>query len=189
MPKSCSSLPHVRHCSPSNSRGVSKVSQTRSFSTGTGKGMSRIRYSKWQLMATKSHQRNGKQLHQAYLAGGRRYKDLLKVRDKTAQARRYVKQLARERWLDHCTSFGERTGLRKLWQVLRAANGERKHGNLVLTMDLCKAFDTVRHEAIIQTLEGAHPGTRIANMIKAFLHDRTFKICSERSQPRHAQRG
>lgn len=41
-------------------------------------------------------------IHKIYLANGRRHNDLLRVRNKTAQARRYAKQLARSRWFEHC---------------------------------------------------------------------------------------
>lgn len=99
------------------------------------------------------------QLHHAYLADGRRYADLLKVLDKTAQARRYAKQLARERWLDHCASFGERTGLRELWQTFRAINGERKHGNPVQAILLREGITSVEFEDLAASTFFLQPRT------------------------------
>ncbi|KAG0419601.1 hypothetical protein HPB47_003986 [Ixodes persulcatus] len=52
--------------------------------------------------------------HQAYLRNGKLHSDLIRVRGKTAQAKRYPKRLFRSRWFEHCASFDERTGLKKL---------------------------------------------------------------------------
>lgn len=76
------------------------------------------------------------QLHRVYLDRGKRHVDLVKVRNKTAQARRYAKMLSRERWHNHCASFNERTGGRKLWQTYKAMSGNRKTGNTVKNVRL-----------------------------------------------------
>ncbi|KAG0410029.1 hypothetical protein HPB47_012851 [Ixodes persulcatus] len=69
-------------------------------------------------------------LHTEYLNNGRTHKDLVKVRNKTAQVRRHVKQLSRGRSLDHCASFDERTGLHKLWHTFTAMSGRAKTRNI-----------------------------------------------------------
>ncbi|KAH7967120.1 hypothetical protein HPB49_022904 [Dermacentor silvarum] len=69
-------------------------------------------------------------LHQVYIQNGKQHVDLLKVR-KTAQARRYAKELDRERWCDHCASFDDRTGTRKLWSTFKGMSGKRKKCNIV----------------------------------------------------------
>ncbi|XP_077554114.1 uncharacterized protein LOC144168983 [Haemaphysalis longicornis] len=61
-----------------------------------------------------------------YLNNGRLFKDLLRVRKKAAEARRYAKRLARSRWLDHCASFSEKTGSTKLWHTFRTLIGKAK---------------------------------------------------------------
>ncbi|KAH9377896.1 hypothetical protein HPB48_013214 [Haemaphysalis longicornis] len=66
------------------------------------------------------------QLHAQYLANGRRYKDRLKVRQKTAQIRRHAKMVARDRWQTHCASFSNKTGLHTLWNTFKALQGKTK---------------------------------------------------------------
>ncbi|KAH7964991.1 hypothetical protein HPB49_002756 [Dermacentor silvarum] len=70
-------------------------------------------------------------LHQVYIQNGKQDVDLLKVRNKTAQARRYAKELDRERWCDHCALFDERTGTRKLWSTFKGMSGKRKKCNTI----------------------------------------------------------
>lgn len=70
------------------------------------------------------------ELHQAYLRNGRLYSNLIRVRGKTAHAKRYAKRLSRSRWFEHCASFDERTGLKKLWYTYRALWGKTKTPNI-----------------------------------------------------------
>ncbi|KAH7959491.1 hypothetical protein HPB49_011460 [Dermacentor silvarum] len=70
-------------------------------------------------------------LHQVYIQMGKQHVDLLKVRNKTAQVRRYAKELDREQWRDHCNSFDERTRTRKLWSTSKGMSGRRKMCNTV----------------------------------------------------------
>ncbi|XP_042143361.1 uncharacterized protein LOC115310606 [Ixodes scapularis] len=77
-----------------------------------------------------------KRLHKIYLNNGKRFKDLVRLRNKTAQARRYAKRLARSRWLDHCATFDERTGTRKLWRAHRALTGKTKAPNTARNIQL-----------------------------------------------------
>ncbi|XP_075553767.1 uncharacterized protein LOC142586407 [Dermacentor variabilis] len=61
-----------------------------------------------------------------YEANGRRHRDRVRLRRRTAIARRYAKRLYRERWSQHCSSFNERTGLHKVWHTFKAMTGQRK---------------------------------------------------------------
>ncbi|KAH7945849.1 hypothetical protein HPB49_016521 [Dermacentor silvarum] len=71
-------------------------------------------------------------LHQVYIQNGKQQVDL----HKTAKARRYAKELDRERWCDHCASFDERTGTRKLWSTFKGMSGKRKKCNTVTNVML-----------------------------------------------------
>ncbi|KAG0421497.1 hypothetical protein HPB47_002609 [Ixodes persulcatus] len=77
-----------------------------------------------------------KRLHKIYLNNGKRFKELVRLRNKTAQARRYAKRLARSRWLDNCATFDERTGTRKLWRAHRALTGKTKAPNTARDIQL-----------------------------------------------------
>ncbi|KAG0413173.1 hypothetical protein HPB47_009671 [Ixodes persulcatus] len=77
-----------------------------------------------------------KRLHKIYVNNGKRFKDLVRLRNKTAQARRYAKRLARSRWLDNCATFDERTGTRKLWRAHRALTGKTKAPNTARNIQL-----------------------------------------------------
>ncbi|EEC09135.1 hypothetical protein IscW_ISCW005471 [Ixodes scapularis] len=68
-------------------------------------------------------------LHKVYVTNGKRFKDLVQLRNKTTQARRYAKRLARSRCFDHCATFDERTGTRKLWYTHRSLIGKTKTPN------------------------------------------------------------
>lgn len=59
-----------------------------------------------------------RQLHDHYLRNGRWFKDFLKLRNRTAQARHYARRLSRLRWFSHCESFNK-TGARKLYGTYR----------------------------------------------------------------------
>ncbi|CAN8014714.1 unnamed protein product [Ixodes persulcatus] len=75
-------------------------------------------------------------LHKIYVTNGKRFKDLVRLRNKTAQARRYAKRLARSRWFDHCATFDERTGTRKLWYTHRSLIGKTKTPNTARNIQL-----------------------------------------------------
>ncbi|KAH7944834.1 hypothetical protein HPB49_001079 [Dermacentor silvarum] len=58
-----------------------------------------------------------------YVENGRRHRDRVRLRRRTAVARRYAKCLYRERWSQHCSSINERTGLHKVpWYTFKARN-------------------------------------------------------------------
>ncbi|KAH7954514.1 hypothetical protein HPB49_019359 [Dermacentor silvarum] len=61
-----------------------------------------------------------------YVENGRRHRDRVRLRRRTAVPRRYAKRLYRERWSQHCSSFNERTGLHKVWHTFKAMAGQRK---------------------------------------------------------------
>ncbi|KAG0443379.1 hypothetical protein HPB47_014985 [Ixodes persulcatus] len=91
--------------------------------------------------STKSRQKiqrrtNMEELHQAYLWNGKLHSDLIRVRGKTAQAKRYAKRLSRSRWFEHCASFDERTGLKKLWYTQGALWGKTKTPNIKRNIQL-----------------------------------------------------
>lgn len=69
------------------------------------------------------------QLHDHYLWDINRFKDLLKVQNKTAQARRYVRRLTRSWCFGHCESFDEKTGTGKLYGTYRALIGKTRTAN------------------------------------------------------------
>ncbi|CAN7940760.1 unnamed protein product, partial [Ixodes pacificus] len=75
-------------------------------------------------------------LHKIYVTNGKRFKDLVRLRNKTAQARRYAKRLAQSRWFDHCATFDERTGTRKLWYTNRSLIGKTKTPNTARNIQL-----------------------------------------------------
>lgn len=53
----------------------------------------------------------------------------------------------------------------------------RHHGpHILAAVDLRKAFDTVSHQAILESLCEAYPGKRVGNFVRAFLADRTFEV-------------
>ncbi|KAH9360660.1 hypothetical protein HPB48_004792 [Haemaphysalis longicornis] len=62
-------------------------------------------------------------LQERYCAGGRTYSDLVRIRQHNARIRRHMRQLAKNRWEEHCASFSRRTGARKLWGTFRAITG------------------------------------------------------------------
>ncbi|KAM7315877.1 hypothetical protein ISCGN_005660 [Ixodes scapularis] len=47
----------------------------------------------------------------------------------TARAKRYTLELKRNRWWAHCSSFGEKTGLKKVWNTYRGMNCKTKSKN------------------------------------------------------------
>ncbi|KAH7940629.1 hypothetical protein HPB49_002660 [Dermacentor silvarum] len=86
-------------------------------------------------------------LHQVYMQNGKQHVDLLKVRDKTAQARRYAKAFDRELWCDHHASFDERTGTWKLWSTFNGMYGKRKKCNTVRNVMLATGCSPSEFEA------------------------------------------
>ncbi|KAM7313542.1 hypothetical protein ISCGN_003403 [Ixodes scapularis] len=59
---------------------------------------------------------------------------------------------------------------------------QKKPGSLV-AVDLKKAFDTVRHDAVLGALKEAYPGTKMLNIFKSFLTHRIFEIRSDNRTP------
>ncbi|KAH7941346.1 hypothetical protein HPB49_012428 [Dermacentor silvarum] len=51
--------------------------------------------------------------------------------NKTEQARRYVKKLSMDCWLEHCEMFNKRTGLATLYRTYRAMVGKKNKYNTV----------------------------------------------------------
>ncbi|KAG0413450.1 hypothetical protein HPB47_009397 [Ixodes persulcatus] len=73
-------------------------------------------------------------LHQAYLRNGKLHSDLIRVRGKTAK--HYARRLSRSRWFEHCASFDERTGLKKLWYTHRELWGKTTTPNIARNIQL-----------------------------------------------------
>lgn len=66
------------------------------------------------------------QLLHRYITRGKHYHDLEKLRLKHKESKRYERELANTRWLEHCESFNKHTTNRKLWKTFRAPNGKKK---------------------------------------------------------------
>ncbi|KAH7974241.1 hypothetical protein HPB49_012631 [Dermacentor silvarum] len=71
-----------------------------------------------------------------YVENGRRHRDRVRLRRRTAVPRRYSKRLYRERWSQHCSSFSERTGLRKVLYTFKAMPGQRKTRSAISNVSL-----------------------------------------------------
>ncbi|KAH9379162.1 hypothetical protein HPB48_011024 [Haemaphysalis longicornis] len=66
------------------------------------------------------------ELDETYIAGGRTYHGLVKIRQQTAKIRRHSKQLARQRWEEYREHFSRHTGVEKLWSTFRSLCGRGK---------------------------------------------------------------
>ncbi|KAG0422905.1 hypothetical protein HPB47_001302 [Ixodes persulcatus] len=80
------------------------------------------------------------QLHDQYVQRGKTHTDLVRVRHKTAQIRRHSRHLGRQRWEEHCASFGKETGLRKLWGTYQALSDKKKTQGVVETVLLTQGM-------------------------------------------------
>lgn len=89
------------------------------------------------------------QMHEQYLSKGQTYKELIKLRHKTAQIRQHSKTLTRTRWTEHFASFNSRTGLAKLWTTFTALQGKSRTPNIVPTVPLLqnKSLEDIEEEA------------------------------------------
>lgn len=92
-----------------------------------------------------------KRLQSIFVRNGKRHADLIRLRRKTAEARRYAKHLARDRWQDHCASFGEKTGARRLWQTFRSMCGKSKSKNTGPNLRLKLDMDPAAYEQSLAT--------------------------------------
>ncbi|KAM7300628.1 hypothetical protein ISCGN_016236 [Ixodes scapularis] len=91
----------------------------------------------------------------------------------------------------------EQTGFRpnlctreSLFLLRRIANtrkGRQKKPGILVALDLKKAFDTVRHDAVLGALKEGYPGTRMLNVVKSFLKHRTFEIRSGNRTPSNSK--
>lgn len=77
------------------------------------------------------------------------------MRNKTAQARRYAKQLARSRWFEYCETFDQHTSTRKLWQTHRTMSGKHKTQNSALNIQM--ALDLTPEEFEVAAAEAFFP--------------------------------
>lgn len=92
-----------------------------------------------------------KRLQNIFIRNGKRHKDLIRLRRKTAEARRYAKHLARDRWQDHCASFGEKTGAGRLWHTFRTMCGKSKARNTGPNIRLKLGMDPETFEQSLAT--------------------------------------
>ncbi|KAM7301764.1 hypothetical protein ISCGN_017281 [Ixodes scapularis] len=70
-----------------------------------------------------------------------------------------------------------------LRRIANTRKGRQKKPGILVAVDLKKAFDTVRHDAVLGALKEAYPGTRMLNVVKSFLKHRTFEIRSGNRTP------
>lgn len=89
------------------------------------------------------------QMHEQYLSNGQKFKELIKLRHKTAQIRQQSKTLTRTRWTEHCASFNSTTGLAKLCTTFTALQGKSRTPNMVPTVALQqnKSLEDIEEEA------------------------------------------
>nr|XP_054918999.1 uncharacterized protein LOC129380865 [Dermacentor andersoni] len=90
-----------------------------------------------------------KQAEQEYILSKKDYKKLLTLRKRTAEARRYAKQLTREKWLDFCSTLSHRSGTGRLWRTFRAMNGQKKTRNNIenILIRTGQTVDELEHDA------------------------------------------
>ncbi|KAM7307675.1 hypothetical protein ISCGN_011311 [Ixodes scapularis] len=66
--------------------------------------------------------------------------------------------------------------LRLKHQIIDGEKSSHLDTRVILGLDLTKAFDTIRHDAVLQNLEKLGVGRRTFNYIQDFLSDRTAQI-------------
>ncbi|KAH7965477.1 hypothetical protein HPB49_008362 [Dermacentor silvarum] len=116
----CITLNTGRKCAVGHTvRMIRWDSYRRAFAEQPNTGSVRERALHALRMATTETENARKRAQLTYVENGRRHRDRVRLRRRTAVARRYAKRLYRERWSQHCSSFNERTSLHKVWYTFK----------------------------------------------------------------------